>query len=68
MLLLYEHVLKLIHPALQLHDVDNAIDKSKKILTAMSRRISKNKWVFGSIIGVLLLAIIFIVYFKLTHH
>ncbi|CAO2829543.1 unnamed protein product [Amaranthus hypochondriacus] len=58
----------LLHSHTKLHEVDNAIDKSKKILTAMSRRISKNKWIFGGIIGVLLLAIIFIIYFKLTHH
>ncbi|XP_057530753.1 vesicle transport v-SNARE 12-like [Amaranthus tricolor] len=58
----------LLHSHTKLHEVDNAIDKSKKILTAMSRRISKNKWIFGGIIGVLLLAIIFIIYFKFTHH
>ncbi|KAK9675955.1 hypothetical protein RND81_11G044100 [Saponaria officinalis] len=57
----------LLHSHAKLHEVDNAIDKSKKILTAMSRRISKNKWIYGSVVGVLLIAIIFIVYFKLTH-
>ncbi|KMT07002.1 hypothetical protein BVRB_6g153340 [Beta vulgaris subsp. vulgaris] len=57
----------LLHSHSKLHEVDSAIDKSKKILTAMSRRISKNKWIFGGVIGVLLLAIIFIIYFKLTH-
>ncbi|KAL2904038.1 Vesicle transport v-SNARE 12 [Bienertia sinuspersici] len=57
----------LLHSHTKLHEVDNAIDKSKKILTAMSRRISKNKWIFGGVIGVLLLAVIFIIYFKLTH-
>lgn len=57
----------LLHSHDKLHDVDNAIGKSKKILSAMSRRISKNKWIFGSIIGVLFIAIVFIVYFKLTH-
>lgn len=58
----------LLHSHAKLHEVDNAIDKSKKILTAMLRRISKNKWIFGGVISVLLLAIIFIIYFKLTHH
>ncbi|XP_021747279.1 vesicle transport v-SNARE 12-like [Chenopodium quinoa] len=57
----------LLHSHTKLHEVDNAIDKSKKILTAMSRRISKNKWIFGGVIGALLIAIIFIIYFKLTH-
>lgn len=57
----------LLHSHVKLHEVDNAIDKSKKILTAMSRRITKNKWIVGSIIGVLVLAIIIIIYFKFTH-
>lgn len=51
---------------LQLHGVDNAIDKSKKILTAMSKRMSRNKWIVGSVISALVLAIIFILYFKLS--
>lgn len=53
---------------LQLHDVDSAIDKSKKILTTMSKRLSRNKWIVGSVISVLVLAIIFILYFKLSWH
>ena len=57
----------LISHFLQLHEVDNVIDKSKKILTSMSRRISKNKWIAGAVIGALTLAIIIILYFKLTH-
>ncbi|KAA8529387.1 hypothetical protein F0562_033814 [Nyssa sinensis] len=58
----------LLHSHKKLHGVDDAIDKSKKILTAMSRRISRNKWIVGSIIAALVLAIIIIVYFKLSHH
>lgn len=50
---------------LQLHGVDNAIDKSKKVLATMSRRISRNKWIVGSVIGVLVLVIILILYLKL---
>lgn len=53
---------------LQLHGVDDAIDKSKKILTAMSRRMSRNKLIVGSVIAALVLAIILILYFKLSHH
>ncbi|KGN50573.1 vesicle transport v-SNARE 12 [Cucumis sativus] len=49
----------------RLHGVDDAIDKSKKVLTTMSRRISRNKWIVGSVIGVLVLVIIIILYFKL---
>ena len=52
---------------LQLHGVDDAIDKSKKVLTAMSRRMTKHKWIVGSVIGALILAIIIIIYFKLFH-
>ncbi|PHT33731.1 hypothetical protein CQW23_25531 [Capsicum baccatum] len=58
----------LLHSHNKLHGVDDAIDKSKKILTSMSRRISRNKWIMGSVIGALILAIILILYFKLFHH
>ncbi|PHU02446.1 hypothetical protein BC332_27697 [Capsicum chinense] len=58
----------LLHSHNKLHGVDDAIDKSKKILTSMSRRISRNKWIMGSVIGALSLAIILILYFKLFHH
>ncbi|XP_073526181.1 uncharacterized protein [Phyllobates terribilis] len=57
----------LLHSHQKLHEVDSTIDKSKKILTSMSRRISKNKWIAGSVITALVLAIIFILYFKLSH-
>lgn len=53
---------------LQLHGVDDAIDKSKKILGAMSKRMSRNKWIVGSVIAALVLAIIFILYLKLSHN
>jgi len=49
-----------------LHGVDDNVGKSKKILTAMTRRMNRNKWTMGAIITVLVLAIIFILYFKLT--
>lgn len=57
----------LLHSHNKLHGVDDAIDKSKKILTAMSRRMSRNKLIVGSIIAALVLAIILILYFKLSH-
>lgn len=56
----------LLHAHEKLHGVDNAIDKSKKILTAMSKRMSRNKWIVGSVISAVVLAIIFILYFKLS--
>lgn len=48
-----------------LHGVDENIGKSRKILTAMSRRMSRNKWIIGCIIVVLLIAIALVLYFKL---
>ncbi|CAF2057657.1 unnamed protein product [Brassica oleracea] len=42
-----------------LQGVDDAIDKSKKVLTTMSRRMTRNKWIVGSGILALILAIIF---------
>ncbi|KAL3501456.1 hypothetical protein ACH5RR_035905 [Cinchona calisaya] len=57
----------LLHSHKKLHGVDDAIDKSKKVLTSMSRTITRNKWIVGSIIAALVLAIIVILYFKLFH-
>ncbi|KAL4315563.1 hypothetical protein S245_052107 [Arachis hypogaea] len=51
----------------KLHGVDDAIDKSKKVLTTMSRRITRNKWVVASLIGALVLAIVIILFYKLSH-
>ncbi|PKI75497.1 hypothetical protein CRG98_004167 [Punica granatum] len=57
----------LLHAHEKLHWVDDAIDKSKRVLTAMSRRMTRNKWIIGLIIGALILAIVLILYFKLSH-
>ncbi|KAL3819502.1 hypothetical protein ACJIZ3_005407 [Penstemon smallii] len=57
----------LLHSHKKLSDVDSAIDKSKKVLTSMTRRMSRNKWIVGSIIAALILAIIVILYFKIFH-
>ncbi|KAM7280408.1 hypothetical protein ACFE04_007542 [Oxalis oulophora] len=43
----------LLHAHNTLHGVDDNIGKSKKILTNMSRRMSRNKWIIGGIVGVL---------------
>ncbi|KAJ9187446.1 hypothetical protein P3X46_002901 [Hevea brasiliensis] len=58
----------LLHAHNKLHGVDDAIDKSKKVLSSMSRRITRNKWIVGSVIAALVLAIIFIISFKVSHH
>ncbi|KAM0983849.1 hypothetical protein ACFX2C_011336 [Malus domestica] len=57
----------LLHSHKKLHTVDDAIDKSKRVLTAMSRRMTKHKWIMGSVIGALIVAILLILYFKLSH-
>lgn len=51
----------------RLHGVDSAIDKSKKVLTAMSRRMTRNKWILASLIGALIFAIVIILFYKLSH-
>ncbi|KFK41367.1 hypothetical protein AALP_AA2G120900 [Arabis alpina] len=57
----------LLHAHSKLHGVDEAIDKSKKVLTAMSRRMTRNKWIVTAVIVALILAIILIISFKLSH-
>ncbi|KAH7554547.1 hypothetical protein ACOSP7_028033 [Xanthoceras sorbifolium] len=56
----------LLHANNTLHGVDDNIGKSKRVLTNMSRRISRNKWIVGAIVAVLVIAIILILYFKLS--
>ncbi|XP_076886817.1 vesicle transport v-SNARE 11-like [Bidens hawaiensis] len=55
----------LLHAHGTLHAVDDNIGKSKKILTNMSRRMNRNKWIIGCIVSVLVVAIILILYYKL---
>ncbi|KAK3026237.1 hypothetical protein RJ639_040522, partial [Escallonia herrerae] len=64
---LHQQRQSLLHAHGTLHGVDDNISKSKKILTAMSRRMSRNKWLIGSIVVVLVLALILILYFKLKN-
>ncbi|KAK9925031.1 hypothetical protein M0R45_033372 [Rubus argutus] len=55
----------LLHAHNTIHGVDDNISKSKKVLTSMSRRMSRNKWIIGAVIAVLVIAIALILYFKL---
>ncbi|KAL4186391.1 hypothetical protein AMTRI_Chr09g13900 [Amborella trichopoda] len=64
---LHQQRQSLLHAHNTLHGVDDNIGKSRKILTAMSRRMSRNKWIIGSIIAVLVLVVLLILYFKLFH-
>lgn len=50
------------------HGVDDNIGKSRKLLTSMVRRMNRNKWIIGGLIGVLIVAIILIAYFKISHN
>lgn len=62
---LHQQRQSLLHAHNTLHGVDDNIGKSKRVLTAISRRMNRNKWIIGSIIAVLVVAIILILYFKL---
>ncbi|KAI3463936.1 hypothetical protein Pfo_020599 [Paulownia fortunei] len=64
---LHQQRQSLLHAHNTLHGVDDNISRSKKILTNMSIRMSRNKWIIGTIIAVLVIAILMILYFKLTH-
>lgn len=58
----------LLHAHDTLHGVDDNIGKSRKLLTSMVRRMNRNKWIIGGLIGVLIVAIILIAYFKISHN
>ncbi|KAJ8430930.1 hypothetical protein Cgig2_002718 [Carnegiea gigantea] len=62
---LHQQRQSLLHADNTLHGVDDNIGRSKRILTNMSRRMGRNKWIIGAIIVVLVLAIVLILYFKL---
>ncbi|MED6217490.1 Vesicle transport v-SNARE 12 [Stylosanthes scabra] len=63
---LHQQRQSLLHAHKTLHGVDDNISKSKKILTAMSRRMSRNKWIAASLITAIILAIILILIIKLS--
>lgn len=64
---LHQQRQSLLHANNTLHGVDDNVSKSKKVLTAMSKRMSRNKYIIGSVVAVLVLAIILILYFKLKN-
>ncbi|VVA29954.1 PREDICTED: vesicle transport [Prunus dulcis] len=63
---LHQQRQSLLHAHNTIHGVDGNISKSKRVLTEMTSRMNRNKWIVGSIIGVLALAIMLILYLKLT--
>ncbi|KAG6548694.1 hypothetical protein Mapa_009849 [Marchantia paleacea] len=56
----------LLHARDTLHGVDDNIGKSRRILNSMGRRMSRNKWIMGGIIGVLIFAIFLVAYIKFS--
>ncbi|WCJ25707.1 Vesicle transport v-SNARE family protein [Euphorbia peplus] len=62
---LHQQRQSLLHANNTLHGVDDNIGKSKKVLTNMSRRMNRNKWIVAAVIAVLLVAIGLILYMKL---
>ncbi|XP_025611403.1 vesicle transport v-SNARE 13 [Arachis hypogaea] len=60
---LHQQRQSLLHAHNTLHGVDDNIDESKKILTAISRRMSTNKWILGSFMVAIVLAIILITFY-----
>lgn len=64
---LHQQRQSLLHAHDTLHGVDDNIGKSRKVLTSMSRRMSRNKWIIGGLIGLLLVVIIVIAYYKISH-
>ncbi|KAG0495192.1 hypothetical protein HPP92_006186 [Vanilla planifolia] len=64
---LHQQRQSLLHAHNTLHGADDNIGKSKKVLTSMSRRMDRNKWIIGGLIFALVLAILLVLYFKLVH-
>lgn len=63
---LHQQRQSLLHAHNTIHGVDGNISKSRRVLTEMTSRMNRNKWIVGSITGVLALAIMIILYLKLT--
>eukprot|EP00252_Welwitschia_mirabilis_P009658 TRINITY_DN2236_c0_g1_i2.p1 TRINITY_DN2236_c0_g1~~TRINITY_DN2236_c0_g1_i2.p1 ORF type:complete len:223 (-),score=44.13 TRINITY_DN2236_c0_g1_i2:343-1011(-) len=64
---LHQQRQSLLHAHDTLHGVDENIGRSRKILTSMSRRMSRNKFIMGGVIGLLLIVIALVVWYKLSH-
>jgi vesicle transport through interaction with t-SNAREs protein 1 len=64
---LHQQRQSLLHAHSNLNGVDDNVGKSKRILGAMSKRMDRNKWIIGSIILALIIAILIILYFRFFH-
>ncbi|XP_014497572.1 vesicle transport v-SNARE 11 [Vigna radiata var. radiata] len=56
----------LLHAHDTLHGVDDNVGKSKKILSNISTMMNRNKWIFSTVVVVLIVVITLILYFKLS--
>ncbi|KAK4409825.1 Vesicle transport v-SNARE 11 [Sesamum angolense] len=63
---LHQQRQSLLHANNTMHGVDDNIGRSKKIISNISRRMDRNKWIIGAVITVLVIAIAVILYFKLS--
>ncbi|KAL7094706.1 hypothetical protein ACP275_11G120300 [Erythranthe tilingii] len=61
---LHQQRQSLLHTNNTMDGVDENIGKSRRIITNISRRMDRNKWVIGAIITVLIIAIFVVLYFK----
>ncbi|XP_048563285.1 vesicle transport v-SNARE 13-like [Triticum urartu] len=64
---LHQQRQSLLHANDTLHDVDDNVGKSRKIMGTMVRRMDRNKWIIGLLIALLVLAILVVLYFKFVH-
>ncbi|PIN14824.1 V-SNARE [Handroanthus impetiginosus] len=63
---LHQQRQSLLHADNTLHGVDDNIGRSRKIITNISKRMNRNKWIIGGIITILVIVIAVILYFKLS--
>ncbi|KAL2523074.1 Vesicle transport v-SNARE 11 [Forsythia ovata] len=63
---LHQQRQSLSHANNTLHGVDDNIGRSRRIITSITRRMNRNKWIIGAVVTVLVIAIIVILYFKLS--
>ncbi|CAA0819028.1 Vesicle transport v-SNARE 11 [Striga hermonthica] len=63
---LHQQRQSLMHANNTLHGVYDNISRSRKIIKNISRRMDRNKWIIGTIITLLIIAIVVVLYFKLV--
>ncbi|EPS59265.1 hypothetical protein M569_15544, partial [Genlisea aurea] len=56
----------LLHADNTLYGVDDNVNKGRGVITKMTRRMDRNKWIIGGIITFLFIVVAVILYFKLS--